>query len=75
MQNTSICVRRAKSEDYEPILDINRDVYEGFDYLPASFHTLLHNPDVHMFVTEREGKIVSNCFNEEFTCIMIGICI
>ena len=60
MNNSNIKVRKAISSDYDSILDINRDVYEGFDYLPASFHTLLHNPDVRMFVTECEGQIVSN---------------
>ena len=59
MDNTGIIIRKAKPADHEPILDINRDVYEGTDYLSAQLHNLFHFTDVQMFVTECEGRIVS----------------
>ena len=52
-------LRRASADDYDAILDINRNVYEGFDYLPSLFHTFLQHPDIRLYVTEYNGEIVS----------------
>ena len=48
-------------KDYEAVMDINRSVYSGLDYLPAMFHSFLHNPNVRMLGGRRnsDGKLVS----------------
>ena len=52
-------VRRARVEDYRAIMDINRNVYAGYDYLPSLYFVFLHHPDVYMCVAELDGQIVS----------------
>ena len=48
----SVRVRLATTEDYEAIMDINRNVYGGVDYLPALYFTFQHNPEIYSFVAE-----------------------
>ena len=62
-------VRFATASDYKAVLDINRNVYEGFDYLPSLYFYFLHHPDVFLFVAELNGKIVS--IRSHITCIRI----
>ena len=52
-------VRRATREDFQPVLDIDRDIYNGVDYLEARYHQFCANPNRHMYVVEDEGCIVS----------------
>lgn len=37
LDRSLIISRLASNEDYHSILDINRNIYDKFDYLPASF--------------------------------------
>ena len=55
----SIKVRKATFQDYEAILDINRNVFQGFDYLPSWFYEMMHNPCSIAWVQEIKGKVVS----------------
>ena len=52
-------VRPATAKDYEDVMNIDRDVYEGFDYLPTLYYPFLHHPDFQLYVVEVGGKIVS----------------
>ena len=36
-----VSVRLAGHGDYEAVMDINRDVYGGCDYLPCLYHTFI----------------------------------
>ena len=58
MNKTDILVRLATFADYEAVLDINRNVYDGFDYLPVMYHEILHNPHNVAMVAEMKGKVV-----------------
>ena len=35
-------IRRATVEDYEAVMDINKNVYDGMDYLPARYMQYMH---------------------------------
>ena len=52
-------IREATPADYKAVMDINRNVYYGLDYLPVWYHIFLQSPDCHCFVYELNGKIVS----------------
>ena len=54
-----IVVRRARLDDYEAVLDIDRNVYDDLDYLPTMYHTLVQDPNVDPFLIEIDGKVVS----------------
>ena len=45
--------------DYEALMDINRFVYSGLDYLPAMFQSFLHNPNSRMFGVKRKRDDVN----------------
>ena len=67
-------VRLATASDYKAVLDINRNIYEGFDYLPSLYFYFLHHPDVLLFVAELNGKIVSTCANfHSHICLVLRI--
>ena len=52
--------------DYEALMDINRFVYSGLDYLPAMYHSFLHNPNSRMFGVKRkcDDVIVSEKYHD-----------
>ena len=50
--------RLATREDYEGVLAINKNVYEGMDYLPGLYHQYIQNPLRVMAVAELNGQIV-----------------
>ena len=52
-------VRKAAGSDFKEVMNINRDIYWGFDYLPALYMPFNHHPDVQMYVAVLEGNIVS----------------
>ena len=56
---SSVRVRLATPEVYEAIMNINRNVYGGFDYLPMLYFTFHHNPEIYSFVAETDGVVVS----------------
>ncbi|CAH1790643.1 unnamed protein product [Owenia fusiformis] len=53
-----IC-RRATPEDHQGIMDINDNIYEGLDYIPALFPIYVEQPFRHCFVFEKDGKIMA----------------
>ena len=57
-------VTEATQADFEGVLDINRNVYEGLDYLPGMYHEFLHNPNCKIYLVKRKrnGEIVSSIF-------------
>ena len=59
MPDAKIVVRRAVMTDYDDVLAIDRDVYGGFDYVPARYPQFVTDPDVDMSVAEVDGHIVS----------------
>ena len=52
--------RRATLEDYEGVMDINRNVYNGLDYLPDLYDRYISDPFRLAYVAVIDGKIVSN---------------
>ena len=48
----------AKHEDYEGVMDINRNVYDGVDYLPTKYNEFLNDPNRICIVAKKEGRIV-----------------
>ena len=67
MNKSDVIVRLASFADYEDVQDINRNVYAGFDYLPAMYHELLHNPHNVAVVAEVKGKVVGIFVLEAYT--------
>lgn len=54
-----ICrIRRAKFDDLNAIMDINDNIYDGLDYMPALFYTFMHSKLHAIYVHEEDGKIV-----------------
>ena len=63
-------VRRAKMEDYQAVLKIRENVYEGFDYLPSMFYIFLQSHKHLILVREVEnGRLVSECTFFIKTCL------
>ena len=52
-------LRRATPSDYQAVIDIDDNVYNGLDYMPLMFHQFLHSKHHVMLVIEYVGKIVS----------------
>ena len=55
----SLVVRLATAEDYKAVLDINGNVYDGFDYLAYSYFPFLGDPHYLPLVGELDGRVVS----------------
>ena len=58
LQDT-VHVRPATFRDYRGVMDINQNVDDGHDYLPMYYHQYVQSPDVHCFIAEIKGNIVS----------------
>ena len=54
-----LTVRRATLADQEGILDIDRLLFGGLDYMEAMYTVLLQDPNFRGYVTEADGQIVS----------------
>ena len=52
-------MRRATADDYEAIVRISKDIYDGLDYLPSIYFRLLEHPNRCVQVAEWDGEIVS----------------
>ena len=52
-------IRLATFADYEAVLDIDRNVYSGLDYVPTLYFNFLHSGNV-LLVTEQDGLLVSS---------------
>ena len=57
--------RAATPTDFQAVLDIEPHGYLGFDYLPATYSSLVEGPGVKGYVYEKNGAVVSvfeGCF-------------
>ena len=52
-------LRRATPSDYQAVIDIDDNVYNGVDYMPLMFYQFLHSRHHLMLVIECVVKIVS----------------
>jgi len=60
IRNSAIIVRRATPSDYQAIMNIDHNLYDGHDYMPLMFHQFLQSRHHLVLVIEYEGEIVSN---------------
>ena len=58
MAKMNVNIRLATDEDYEAVMDINRNVYRGRDYLPAKYHEFIQAPTMYAYVAEYGQQIV-----------------
>ena len=57
---SEVRVEEATMLDIEACLDINRNIYAGFDYLPGLYRHYMHDVNTKIFVAKLGGKIVSS---------------
>jgi len=60
IRNGDVVVRQATPSDYQSVMDIDHNIYDGHDYMPLMFHQFLQSRHHLVLVTECEGEIVSN---------------
>lgn len=53
-------VRLAREEDYDGVVAINDNIYDGMDYLPGLYRSYLRNPLRILIVGVLKGQIVSD---------------
>jgi hypothetical protein len=58
MAKMNVNIRLATDEDYEAVMDVNRNVYCGRDYLPTKYHEFIQAPLMYPYVMEYGQKIV-----------------
>ncbi len=54
-----IRIRRATHDDYEAVLAINDNIYDGQDYMPTLFHQFLQCKQFVVYVAEINNTVVS----------------
>ena len=54
-----VVVRPAMVEDYEAVMAIDTYIYDGMDYLPASYMVMMQDPKIICCLAEVKGKVVS----------------
>ncbi|XP_063399138.1 probable N-acetyltransferase 16 isoform X2 [Mytilus trossulus] len=54
-------VRRVTDADYDDVMSIRSSVYDGYDYLPFQFKSLINHPDNEGYATILNGKFVAFC--------------
>ena len=54
-------MRPATLEDKQAVVAINDNVFDGRDYLPALYDSLVGSPSTKMLVCLHDDKIVSKC--------------
>ena len=72
MKKSDIVVRPATFADYEAVLDINWNVFDGFDYLSSMYFEFLHNPHNVAVVAEVRGKVVGGLLQNHFQLTVIA---
>ena len=55
----AITVRRATHADYEAVLAINDNIYDGRDYMPTLFHHFIQCKQFVVYVAEMHKAVVS----------------
>ena len=51
--------RQATADDYEAVMDIDRDVFDGHDYLLAMYHAYMQDSTRYCYLVEIDGRVVS----------------
>ena len=64
IQSKEVTVRPALLEDYNEVLDIIPNMYEGGDCLQVTYHGYFSDPQAHPFVGVVDGKVVSEGFHD-----------
>ena len=64
VQGKGVTVRPALLDDYNEVLDIIPNMYEGGDYMPVTYHSYFSDPQAYPFVGVVDGKVVSEGFHE-----------
>jgi hypothetical protein len=59
-----VTLRRATIADYEGVLDISRNIYDGTDFMSAFYRTYFHDNKHFGYVVEEDGVIISFSMNE-----------
>ena len=54
-----VWVRDADLKDYDAVMALNRNVYDGSDYLPVMYRSFLQDKRFHGFVAETDAGVVS----------------
>ena len=57
--DSDITIRKATLADREAVLAINDNVFDGRDYLPALYDSMINSPNTQMFVLLLKDKTVS----------------
>ena len=58
-RNVDYHIREATPGDYEAVMAIDKNIYDGYDYLPKLYHSYMRDPRRISFVLEMDGKVVS----------------
>ena len=64
VRGKEVTVRPALLEDYNDVLDIIPNMYEGGDYMPVTYYSYFSDPQTYPFVGVVEGKVVSEGFHD-----------
>ena len=51
-------VRRARVEDWEDVVAINDNVYDGLDYLPVAYNSWMENKQHMTYLAETDEHVV-----------------
>ncbi|KAJ8254828.1 hypothetical protein GJAV_G00197790 [Gymnothorax javanicus] len=49
----------ARPEDYDDVMGISGNVYNGYDYLPHHYHSWMTEPDRVVILAKKEGKLMA----------------
>nr|XP_020514048.1 histidine N-acetyltransferase-like isoform X2 [Labrus bergylta] len=49
----------AEEQDFQQVLDICRDAFDGLDYMPVTFHRWLHEAGRLVFIARLKGRVVA----------------
>ena len=53
-------VREATPGDYDGVVAISDNIYDGIDYLPAIYHSFIQHPNANFYVLLKNDRIVSS---------------
>jgi len=59
IHNGDFVLRRATPSDYQAVIDIDDNVFDGLDYMPLMFYQFLQSRHHVVLVIEHAGQIVS----------------
>ncbi|KAJ8254829.1 hypothetical protein GJAV_G00197800 [Gymnothorax javanicus] len=49
----------ARPEDYDDVMGISGNIYDGYDYLPHRYHSWMTEPDRVVILAKKEGKLMA----------------